>query len=116
MKSKLPQKLAGFQPTSLPEATNPVGGLTSFLEKLKTKDAVPNEVKLTESVEDTGRSPLMTIVDFMRNLRNTSIYGRILVLKKTCLSKSSFKYLLLNPASLFEDFIKEPRYIVLSSN
>jgi hypothetical protein len=115
-KSKLPQKLAGFQPTVVPEVS-PLGGLTSFLDKIKPKVIISNEMTPPQTMEEnSGRSPLMTIVDFMRNLRNPSVDGRVLVVKKTCSSKSFFKYLLLNPAALFQDFVTEPRYLIYSLN
>ena len=107
-KSKLPQKLVGFRPVV--SEVNPTRGLKSFLQKLKPEE--PEEAAKTlpkETQEIMSGSPLMSIVDFMRNLCNPSKDGRILCVKKTLPSKSFFKYLLLNPASLFSDLVTEPR-------
>ena len=71
----------------------------------KLKQILPPEAP----VEAMSGSPLMSIVDFMRNLCNPCKDGRILAVKKTLPSKSFFKYLLLNPASLFSDLVTEPR-------
>ena len=112
-KSKLPQKLAGFKPVV--SEVNPIRGLKSFLDKLKPEET-PSQVSVPEEAKEIlARSPLMTIVDFMKNLCNPCKDGRVLCVKKTVPSKSFFKYLLLNPASLFSDLITEPRYNSFSS-
>lgn len=106
--SKLPQKLTNFKPVN--SEVTPIGGLKSFLEKVKSdgnnKPISPEEM-ITEEKE-TG-SPLMAILDFMRCLRNPSQDGRVLCVKKLRSSVGYLKYILLNPGSLFQDFVKEPR-------
>ena len=119
-KSKLPQKLAYFKPsTASVQSSEPaaIGGLKSFLNKLKPEDVQataqpqPLQPPLDAGSDDTPMpaSPLMTILDFMRCLQNPCKDGRIICVRKTRPSQSYLKYLLLNPATLFSDFIEQPR-------
>lgn len=109
-RSKLPQKLVGFKPVVA--EVNPLGGLQSLLKKVKTAAATQDQPSTEESNptdEYVGGSPLMTLVDFMRSLSSPCEDGRVIFSRKTVASKSYFKYLVLNPASLFKDLVNEPR-------
>jgi len=75
------------------------------MNTFKNKQTLPQEAP----AEIMSGSPLMSIIDFIRNLCNPCKDGRILAVKKMLPSKSFFKYLLLNPASLFSDLVTEPR-------
>ncbi len=118
-KSKLPQKLYNFRPPASSEV-NPIGGLKSFLGKLKLPEEAKKEsssyplTEVTAAVEEKeAGSPLLTILEFMRCLRNPNQDGRVLCVKKVRSSTSYIKYLLLNPGSLFNDFVNQlngPRY------
>lgn len=59
---------------------------------------------------DVPASALMPVLDFLRCLRHPSEDGRVVRVRKPRPSQSHLKYLLLNPASLFRDFVQQPRY------
>ena len=109
-KTKLPQKLIYFKP-AIAEVT-PVGGLKMFLGKLNIVAAQsenpPNPVEVVDSKE--AGSSLLPILEFMRCLINPNEDGRVLCVKKVLSSASYLKYILLNPGSLFKDFVTQPRY------
>ena len=108
-KSKLPQKLHNFKPVA--SEITPIGGLKNFLEKLKPETInQTGSKKLLDAVaieEKESGSPLLTILEFMRCLRNPSQDGRVLCVKKIRSSTSYLKYILLNPGSLFNDFVNQ---------
>lgn len=108
-KSKLPQKLLNFKPSVVSEV-NPIGGLKTFLERVRTGTPKDNITEDDSSQEkETSGSPLLTILEFMRCLRNPNEDGRVLCVRKARSSMGYLKYMLLNPGSLFKDFVKEPR-------
>lgn len=120
--SKLAQKLAGFKAVDNKVAVvEPTRGLKTFLDRLKNHEppAAAPPSKIEDPTEKVGQepaeyvtaSPLMIIIDFLRSLHNPCQDGRILCVRKPQPSKSFFKYLLLNPASLFTDLIEQPRLI-----
>ncbi|XP_046462730.1 ATP-dependent DNA helicase DDX11-like [Daphnia pulex] len=113
-KTKLPQKLIYFKPATA-EVT-PVGGLKTFLGKLNFAAAqsenAPNPVEAVDSKE--GGSSLLPILEFMRCLINPNEDGRILCVKKVLSSASCLKYILLNPGSLFKDFVTQPRAVIVA--
>lgn len=110
--SKLPQKLAGFKPGT---TVNPVGGLRSLLGAIKPAFVAPDLSTQQEATSEENSfsadesSPLLAVVDFMRNLGNPSEDGRILINRKIIASKSTLKYFVLNPASMFKDIVAESR-------
>jgi hypothetical protein len=109
-KTKLPQKLIDFKPVKV-EVT-PVGGLKTFLGKLNFGPVLnENTSNLVEEEElkEVGSS-LLPILEFMRCLINPNEDGRVLRVKKVLSSASYFKYILLNPGSLFKDFVNQARY------
>lgn len=114
-KSKFQHKLMNFKPEISVSSAN---ALTEFVGKKKLNK---NEVDTRVSEEsqnvlhekDSNGSPLANILDFMRCLLNENDDGRILCVKKIHPSESFFKYVLLNPGSLFKEFVTEPRYIVI---
>lgn len=109
-KSKLPQKLLHFKPPS--SEVTPAVGLKSFLNK-RVPPTITNSESTTDPVpvhEDNQLgSSLMIILEFMRCLCNPSQDGRILCIRKVRPSSSCLKYVLLNPGSLFKDFVNQPR-------
>lgn len=115
-KSKLPQKLFNFKPSSvISEVTPSIGGLKNFLERVKSSGASKDIIPTNRSEDDSSQekeasgSPLITILEFMRCLRNPNEDGRVLCVRKARSSVGYLKYMLLNPGSLFKDFVKEAR-------
>lgn len=104
-KTKLPQKLLNFKPVTA-EVT-PIGGFKTFIGKLHS-DPAQKEAAPVEAADSKG-SCLMAILQFMRCLRNSDQDGRVICAKKVLSSAGYLKYVLLNPGSLFKDFVNEPR-------
>lgn len=108
-RTKLPFKLANMKITS--EVNLPKKGLSEFLRSKTSKQEVSEDSTSSNPDNDEStESSLLTLVDFLRVLMNTSEDGRILCRRQTKPGESFFKYLLLNPASYFGDFITLPRY------
>lgn len=108
-KSRLPQKLLNFKPSVMAEV-NPIGGLKTFLERVKPgapKESIAEDVSSPE--KETSGSPLLAILEFMRCLGNPNEDGRVLCVRNARSSAGYLKYMLLNPGSLFNDFVKESR-------
>lgn len=104
-RTKLPLKLANMK-MSKPEVSLTKKGLSEFLRPHSSKP----EENITEEFESGTESSMLTLVDFLRVLINVNEDGRILSRRSSRSGESFIKYLLLNPASYFGDFITLPRY------
>uniref|UniRef100_A0A0P4W9K1 Helicase ATP-binding domain-containing protein n=1 Tax=Scylla olivacea TaxID=85551 RepID=A0A0P4W9K1_SCYOL len=115
--------------------TSPTSSTSSFLAKLsaskqasakqtqaKPKENIKPEVtKKTEEQqqEEEGEevvmgSPLMQVTELLRALQHATADGRVLVTVGSQPRHSSVKYLLLNPASHFQDIVTQCRSVVVA--
>lgn len=133
-KSSISKKLNGFvekyQPSSVnyvplkpKEPANNESGLSQFLKELSEKNkpdsdqianATPQVSENVLSFPPEMNSPLMHIEGFLEALTNADKDGRMVVNRKSLLSVSSIKFLLLNPAIQFEAIVREARSVVIA--
>ncbi|XP_038055247.1 ATP-dependent DNA helicase DDX11-like [Patiria miniata] len=125
--SKISRKLNGFveryQPSvKIAEAnsTPQQSAMTRFLQELsqkpKDKPAAPS-TETNERREDewqTFSSPLLHIEGFLLSLTNADKDGRVVIHKQEILSKSSIKFLLLNPAVHFTEVLQKARAVIVA--
>lgn len=132
-KSLISKKLNGFvekyQPSSVnyvplkaKEPENNQSGVSQFLKELSeknksssdqvTKAALQAPENITSAPE--MNSPLMHIEGFLEALTNADKDGRMVLNRKSLLSVSSIKFLLLNPAVEFEVIVNEARSVVIA--
>ena len=81
-----------------------------------TENVKPEVTKKTEEVQQEEEeedvvmgSPLMQVTEFLRALQHPTADGRVLVTVGAQPRHSSIKYLLLNPASHFQDIVTQCR-------
>lgn len=114
-RTKLPFKLANMKYTK-PEVNVPRKGLSDFLKSHPTNSKSIKETEeenASENVLPDLTSSMLALVDFMRALVNANENGRIVCRRSVKSGDSSLKYLLLNPASQFGEFISLPRYVFM---
>ncbi|XP_033095737.1 ATP-dependent DNA helicase DDX11-like [Anneissia japonica] len=125
-KSMISKKLNGYvekyQPTveSVEPAVEKTSAMTKFLKEISQKNSKPtkkDEMATEETQEHTYqpmKSPLQHIEAFLLALTNTDKDGRVVIHKQELLSKSSIKFLLLNPAVHFTEVVKEARSVIVA--
>ncbi|XP_064609498.1 ATP-dependent DNA helicase DDX11-like [Liolophura sinensis] len=133
-RSQISKKLNGFvekyQPlvvTQEPkkEDVSATSGVSRFLkemidQKASKGSAIQQEDACVPAVEErkdtysSMRSPLMHIEGFLEALTNADKDGRVVVSKQNVLSKSSVKFLLLNPAVHFVSVVEQCRAVIVA--
>lgn len=58
---------------------------------------------------EATNNPILIVTSFIESLTNHCEDGRIICCRQTTVGKGTLKFLLLNPASHFEDIVKEAR-------
>ncbi|XP_045108856.1 ATP-dependent DNA helicase DDX11-like [Portunus trituberculatus] len=122
------------KPSHKAPVTSPTSSTSSFLAKLsaskqtpakqtqaKSKENVKPEMTKTkeQQQEEEGEevvmgSPLMQVTELLRALQHPTADGRVLVTVGSQPRHSSIKYLLLNPASHFQDIVTQCRSVVVA--
>ena len=82
--------------------------------KSENKKSIQNtEIQTTENTLPQLKSPLMLIKQFIKVLSSPFFDGRVLLnIDQT--TKSTLKFMLLNPDACFEDIMKQARSIILA--
>ncbi|KAK7496398.1 hypothetical protein BaRGS_00012320 [Batillaria attramentaria] len=130
-RSQISKKLNGFvekyqvpevvqaKPTE-PKQTNTTG-LSKFLQEIgkskagNTKEEIAADVSQSnEPMAPVLNSPLMHIESFLLALTTANEDGRVVVNRQNLMSRSSIKFLLLNPAVHFADVLQEARAVVVA--
>ncbi|KAI0237636.1 ATP-dependent DNA helicase DDX11 [Lamellibrachia satsuma] len=135
-KSQISKKLHGFVEKYQPSLVNrvevkttpdpPTWALSKFLKEISER----KENITSEAGEDTGAnvessearqasqatfsSPLMHIEGFLEALTSANQDGRIVINRQEVNTKSSLKFLLLNPAVHFADVVSEARAVIVA--
>ncbi|XP_064636727.1 ATP-dependent DNA helicase DDX11-like [Lineus longissimus] len=133
-KSKISKKLHGFVEKYHPSVNiqtkpeqkeeKPKTGLTNFLKEISqakdTKASGPSDENLPFKAPNEERegitlsSPLMHIEGFLEALTNADKDGRIVINKQGLMSRSSLKFLLLNPVVHFQSIVEEARAVIVA--
>lgn len=116
--SKLSHKLHNFSEKYQTTVTiHPIkkqqSGLEMFLTKL-SKIVPENGEEKEEPEEFITTNPMVIVIAFIECLTNSCKDGRILTNIETTVGKSSLKFVLLNPASHFEDIVKEAKSVIVA--
>ncbi|XP_057367089.1 putative ATP-dependent RNA helicase DDX11-like protein 8 isoform X2 [Daphnia carinata] len=111
-KTKLHHKLLNFKPVTT-EVTQ-ISAFKRFVGKLQPERVQEDNALIGDPDRKGAGSSLMPIIEFMRCLRNADQDGRVLCVKKAHPSGGYLKYILLNPGSLFKDFVNEPRAVIVA--
>lgn len=109
--SKLIHKLQGFveqygNSIKINEQKIKKSGVTEFLNSIKNNDTPSQEVSVVDTPsnnEEQTSNPLIAILSFLECLKSSYMDGRICVLPGTTVGQGIIKFLLLNPATHFQD-------------
>ncbi|XP_030646577.1 ATP-dependent DNA helicase DDX11 [Chanos chanos] len=86
-------------------------GLGRFLQTLQSQPTGPHGAADDRPIM---ASPMMQVESFLFALTNANADGRVLLQRQMCLSASSLKFLLLNPAVHFSQIVKECRAVIIA--
>lgn len=128
--SLIGQKVHGFTAARVGKGISPlddqskkvqaqkISGTASFLSQIKEKQSnTPKPTPVPEkNVSNLQYKPsaIFNFIEFMKTLTFPTDDGRILVRPETLKEQSSLKFLHLNPASHFQDIVRDARSIVLA--
>ncbi|XP_046889666.1 ATP-dependent DNA helicase DDX11 isoform X2 [Hypomesus transpacificus] len=91
------------------------GGLNRYLQTLSNPNtAPPNQQGPPEGERVLSASPMMQVEGFLMALTNSNADGRVVVQTQGCVSSSSVKFLLLNPAVHFAQVLKDCRAVIIA--
>ncbi|CAL1284082.1 unnamed protein product [Larinioides sclopetarius] len=126
------QKVHGFTASRVAKGLTPMedqkkcdkvpkaSGTSSFLSQIKKMQSTNTKIQSVE-VKETKEvtfqykpSAIFSFVEFLKTLTFPTNDGRILIHKESSMESSSLKFLHLNPASHFQDVVKEARAIVVA--
>ncbi|KAL8600195.1 hypothetical protein ACOMHN_062485 [Nucella lapillus] len=116
-KYQVPEVVQGEQKAPKQTATS---GLSQFLQTIGKPASNTVPVETESSGQGAGssapvlNSPLMHIESFLLALTTANDDGRVVINKQVLLSRSSIKFLLLNPAVHFADVLKEARAVIVA--
>ncbi|XP_076445975.1 ATP-dependent DNA helicase DDX11-like [Babylonia areolata] len=118
-KYQVPEVIQAEQKAPKQTATT---GLTQFLRNIgkSTSSTVSTETnsdsggQRENSAAPVLNSPLMHIESFLLALTTANDDGRVVINKQTLLSRSSIKFLLLNPAVHFADVLQQARSVIVA--
>uniref|UniRef100_A0A3Q0T5Z2 DEAD/H (Asp-Glu-Ala-Asp/His) box helicase 11 n=1 Tax=Amphilophus citrinellus TaxID=61819 RepID=A0A3Q0T5Z2_AMPCI len=127
-KSLISRKLAGFAEkyagsgvtlhtqNSVNKENRRTEGLNRYLQTLQSnqRPALADHQESVEAEKVLSASPMMQVEGFFMALTNSNADGRVVVHKQGCLSESSVKFLLLNPAVHFAQVLKECRAVIIA--
>ncbi|XP_055952306.1 ATP-dependent DNA helicase DDX11-like [Argiope bruennichi] len=102
------------------DKTPKISGTSSFLSQIKKMQN--NNIKIqTDEVKENKEatyqykpSAIFSFVEFLKTLTFPTNDGRVLIHKESSMENSSLKFLHLNPASHFQDIVKEARSIIVA--
>ncbi|KAG8194708.1 hypothetical protein JTE90_028022 [Oedothorax gibbosus] len=128
--SLIGQKIHGFTAARVAKGLTPqedqnkkpaaqkISGTASFLNQIKERNSnVPKPTPVPDKrVTDLQYKPsaIFNFIEFMKTLTFPTEDGRILVRPETAKEKSLLKFLHLNPATHFQDIVKEARSVILA--
>lgn len=96
------------------EEPKPVG-IKGFLSSIKNKQNSNKEKNLTTNsnaiIKYKQSNPLLAVISFLESLTYSYEDGRIFITASLNKKERKLKFLLLNPASQFEDIIKQARSV-----
>lgn len=84
--------------------------LLGFSEQIRKKEMI----KEGKEYSPIHESPMRNIENFLSVLNNPENDGRVLVTKNSGAAPNSVKYILLNPAEVFEPILKQARSVILA--
>lgn len=131
-KSQISKKLHGFVEKYQPSLVKrvevktkpepPTWALSKFLKEIsQSKENITSDTGATTDSGETKQtsqssftSPLMHIEGFLEALTSANKDGRIVINRQDVTTKSSLKFLLLNPAVHFADVVSEARAVIVA--
>ncbi|XP_060530615.1 ATP-dependent DNA helicase DDX11 [Cylas formicarius] len=90
-------------------------GITNFLQSIENKKcSINQQKKLVDPVPNLVGTPLIHVISFLESLTYSCHDGRILLSIRRNKQENRMQFLLLNPASLISDFIRDARSVIVA--
>lgn len=93
----------------------PAKGVKEFLASIQNNQK--NKINSTTEpikLKDVPSNPLLAIISFLESLTYTYDDGRILIQRNENRSQAKLQFLLLNPAILFSEIVKDARSVFIT--